>query len=113
MPWQAGLQVVLQKKVGVIHVDRLSAILLFEGDFNFGNKVLFGRRMTDSALRQSLVPFECFGSVPGKRATQVSLARCWLADLSRLWRWPLAIALVDAQSCYDQIAHLAVALACQ
>jgi len=80
--WQAGLQVVLQKKAGVIHVDRLRAILLFEGDFNFGNKVLFGRRMTDSALRQSLVPFECFGSVPGKRATQVSLARCWIADLS-------------------------------
>jgi len=111
--WQAGLQVVLQKKAGVIHVDRLRAILLFEGDFNFGNKVLFGRRMTDSALQQSLVPFECFGSVPGKRATQVSLARCWIADLSRLRRWPLAIASVDAQSCYDRIAHLAAALACQ
>jgi len=48
--WQAGLQVILQKKAGVIHVDHLRTILLFEGDFNFGNKVLFGRHMTDSAL---------------------------------------------------------------
>jgi len=99
--------------VGVIHVDCLCAILLFEGDFNFGNKVLFGHHMTDSALRQSLVPFECFGSVPGKWATHVLLARSWVADLSQLWRWPLAIASVDAQSCYDRITHLTAALACQ
>jgi len=82
--WQAGLQVVLQKKAGVIHVDCLRAILLFEGNFNFGNKVLFSRRMTDSALQHSLIPAECFGSVPGRKATQVSLARSWLADLSWL-----------------------------
>jgi len=69
--WQAGLQVVLQKKAGVIHVDRLCAILLFEGNFNFGNKVLFGRCMMDSALQHSLIPSECFGSV---RARQRSMS---------------------------------------
>jgi len=101
------------KKAGVIHINRLCAILLFEGNFNFGNKVLFGCRMTDSALQHSLIPSECFGSIPGWTAIHVSLACSWLADLSRLRQWPLAIASVDAQSCYDRITHLAAALACQ
>jgi len=62
------------KKAGIIQVDCLCTILLFEGDFNFGNKVLFGCRMTHLVLQHSLVSFECFGSVLGKKATHVLLA---------------------------------------
>jgi len=40
--WQSGLQVVLEKKAGIIHIDKLFALLLMEADFNFGNKILFG-----------------------------------------------------------------------
>jgi len=40
--------------------------------------------MTDSALQHSLIPSECFGSVPGRKATQVLLARSWLADFPDL-----------------------------
>ncbi len=43
--WQSGLQVVLEKKAGVIHIDKLRALLLMEADFNFGNKMLFGYQM--------------------------------------------------------------------
>ncbi len=37
--FQAGLQVILEKKAGNIHVDNLHAILLMEGDFNAAMKI--------------------------------------------------------------------------
>ncbi len=40
--WGVGLQVLLEKIPGVSLVDKLRAILLMEGDFNFYNKWVFG-----------------------------------------------------------------------
>jgi hypothetical protein len=40
--WQRGLTVMLEKKKGVILVDKLCAILLMEADFNYANKTVFG-----------------------------------------------------------------------
>jgi hypothetical protein len=40
--WSNGLQVLLEKVPGVSLVDKLRAILLMEGDFNFYNKWIFG-----------------------------------------------------------------------
>ncbi len=48
--WQLGLQVVLKKKAGMIHIDKLCALLLMEVNFNFGNKILFSHRMMLQAL---------------------------------------------------------------
>ena len=41
--WQRGLASMIEKKLGVITVDKLRAILLMEADFNFGNKLIFGK----------------------------------------------------------------------
>jgi hypothetical protein len=40
--YQAGLQVILEKKAGSIHVNKLRAILLMEADFNSAMKILIG-----------------------------------------------------------------------
>jgi hypothetical protein len=40
--WQQGLMVMLEKKKGVIIMDKLRAILLMKADFNFGNKTIIG-----------------------------------------------------------------------
>jgi hypothetical protein len=40
--WQRGLTVMLEKKQGVILVNKLRAILLMEADFNYANKTIFG-----------------------------------------------------------------------
>ena len=40
--WQQGLMVMLEKKVGVILVSKLWAILLMEANFNFANKEIYG-----------------------------------------------------------------------
>jgi hypothetical protein len=40
--WGVGLQVLLKKIPGLSLVDKLQAILLMEGDFNFYKKWVFG-----------------------------------------------------------------------
>jgi hypothetical protein len=40
--WGNGLQVLIEKVPGVALVDKLQAILLMEGNFDFFNKWLFG-----------------------------------------------------------------------
>ena len=51
----------LEKEAGVIKVDKLRAILLIEADFNFRNKLIFGKRMVDQAIEKDLLPEEIMG----------------------------------------------------
>jgi len=60
--YQTGLQVILEKKAGNIHVDNLWAIFLFEGDFNGAMKILVGSCMISSALDNDLILDKCYGS---------------------------------------------------
>lgn len=111
--WQAGLSVMLEKEKGVIKVDKLRAILLMEADFNFLNKLIFGSRMVRRALQNGEIPKECYGSVPAHEAIEVGINRRLLLDISRQRRAPLAIASVDAHTCYDRISHTVASICCQ
>jgi len=111
--YQSGLQVILEKKAGAIHVDLLRAILLMEADFNTTMKILIGHRMVCNAIKSRAVPQECFGSLPEHTAIQVSLNRCLVGDISRQRRSTLAITSVDCLTCYDSVGHAPVSLACQ
>jgi len=71
--YQAGLQVILEKKVGNIHVDNLCAILLMEGNFNSAMKILISYCMIHSTLELNLIPDKCYGSQLGCTVLQVSL----------------------------------------
>jgi len=64
--YQLGLQVILEKKAGAIHVDLLWAILLMEADFNAAMKLLIGHQMVCNAIKNKAVPQECFGSLPAR-----------------------------------------------
>ncbi len=56
--WKKRIQVILEKKQGLIRVDKLRAILLMEADFNFMNKFFIGYKMM-SRLHES-------GTMPGE-----------------------------------------------
>jgi len=111
--YQAGLQVILEKKAGNIHVDNLRAILLMEGDFNGAMKIFIGARMIQSAQALKLIPSECYGSRPGCTALQVSLNRALTADTARQSRATLAVASVDFRTCYDSVGHPPASIASQ
>ena len=50
----------LEKIVGLALVNKLPAILLVEADFNMHNKIIFGKRMLDSARAGGMIPDEHF-----------------------------------------------------
>jgi len=71
-------------------------------------KILVGHQMVQQALQANLIPPECYGSVPGHHAIQVSFSCCLSADVS-----PLVVACEDFAHCYNQVAHCPASLACQ
>lgn len=111
--WKQGLQIVLEKSPGVRLASKLRAILLMEADFNFGNKIYVGSRMLWQAMHSHQILPELYGGVKGRRADHMALARVLLINSMTQKRLPFAIASVDAQSCYDRIAHIPASLCCQ
>jgi hypothetical protein len=111
--WQVGLSAMLEKEKGVIRVDKLRAILLMEADFNFANKTIHGHRMMAHAEATGQIPEECFGSRNGHDAQELGTTRRHAIDLSRQRHWPMAVASVDAHTCYDRIVHSVASLCCQ
>jgi hypothetical protein len=111
--WQSGLSVMLEKTQGVIQVDKLRAILLMEADFNFYNGLMFAKRMMDRAESNHWIPREIYGGRKNHEAIEVAMNRRLLADIARQRRVPLAIASVDAQTCYDRLAHSIASIATQ
>jgi len=105
--------VMLEKKPGVIQVDKLRAILLLEADFNFANKLTLGVRMMRSAEANGLTHQETLGSRKFHDARELALNRRLLTDISRQQLIPLAVSSVDAEECYDRQAHTPGSLCCQ
>ena len=103
--WCIGLSVMLEKKPGVIEVDKLRAILLMEADFNFANHLYFGRRMKAAAEEHGVIPEDTFGSRENKSSIEVSLCRMLFFDLVRQLKFNAVLGSYDAQSCYDRVVH--------
>ena len=111
--WEKGLSCMLEKKAGVIKVDKLRAILLMEADFNFFNGLMFAGRMMHQAEANERIPLECYGSRKNHEAVEIAVNRRLIADILRQKRIPGAIASVDADTCYDRITHAAGSLCVQ
>jgi hypothetical protein len=95
----------LEKKKGVIKVNKLWAILLMEGDLNCANKTIFGKCMMEFAEEQNEIPEECVGSRRNHQASDVSLNRHLFCDITHQKKCSAAICCVDLEQCYDHIAH--------
>ena len=111
--WQQGLSVMLEKKKGVHIPSKLHAILLMEADFNFPNKLFFGRRMLQWAESRNQIPWEIGGSQNGHQAINCAINR--VLTLDAFWqKWiSSAVISMDADTCYDCMAHSMISLCSQ
>jgi hypothetical protein len=109
MRWSNGLQVLLKKVPGVALVDKLRAILLMEGDFNFYNKWIFGQVAVNKLYDIGYIPEDQY-SKKGCTAEDLKLDNRLTMDLSRQFRQPLVAVSVDADKCYDRINHIIMSL---
>ena len=94
--WTKGLLVMLQKEAGVIRVNKLRAILLMEADFNFGNKLIFSKRMVEKLETQNRLPQKQFGSRKEHCAIKFVFNSRLIADLVRQKRRNTMIISADA-----------------
>ncbi len=110
--WQRGLACMLEKKEGSRLVRKLRSILLLEADLNKADKIIYGNRMMNDIRKYHLMPEEIF-SEKKRTADDGALAKILFFDRGRQLRTPSAIASVDANNCYDRIAHAIASLVFQ
>ena len=102
----------LEKVKGCALVSKLRSILLMEADFNCANKIIYGSRMLTGVRGHNLMPEEIF-SERYKTADDGTLAKTLFFDIARQSRRPAGLSSVDAESCYDRIAHAMASLVFQ
>ena len=101
-----------EKKVGVILISKLRAILLMEEDFNAANNIVYGNQMLANVRKYSMMPEDIF-SYRNRMADYGGLAKILFYDIVRQQRVPAGIASVDAANCYDRVAHSIASLVFQ
>jgi hypothetical protein len=83
-----------------------------EADFNAANKQVYGIEMLQKARQHRLMSEEVF-SERNKMADDGTLTKVLMYDIIRQTRRSAGIASVDADNCYDRIAHAIASLVFQ
>jgi hypothetical protein len=107
--WDYGLQVLLEKVVGVALVNKLQAILLMEADFNYTNKWVFGYKAINKMYALGYIPGDQY-SQKESTAEDAWVDNRLTMDISRQLRHPLATMSANADKCYNQINHIIMLL---
>ena len=105
--WQYAINVMLEKDAGCPRINRLRIIHLFEADFNFILKVLWGHRLVRRAHDLKLINTGQYGSVPGKTAMELVMLNQLSNDICRTNKYNIIRFDNDASACYNRIlVHL-------
>ena len=110
--WTNCIDAVLEKIPGKPIIEKLRIIMLFEADFNFMLKVVWGRRMVHNAERHDALGPDNHGSRSGRQVGDAQLEKVLVYDHSRLSRTNLVTIDNDAKSCYDRILKSLSMAAC-
>jgi hypothetical protein len=86
-------------------VDKLQAILLMEGNFNFFNKWLFGHVTVNKLYKLAYIPEDQY-SKKSSTAEDFKLDNHLTMDLSCQFRQPLIAVSTNADKCYNRINHI-------
>jgi hypothetical protein len=110
--WLVSIDALLLKKSGVTLVEKLRTIVLFQGNFNYLNKIIGRHMMKDSESYEQLV-WDKYGSREGNNASQQALNKVISFELIRQARMDAAMCSNDDKSCYDMIVHSIVSILMQ
>jgi hypothetical protein len=107
--WQHATQLMILKKLGLIDVEKLRTLVLYEADFNHNNKFL-GKSMMEHMQKHNFLAKEQY-SAPGKKCIDHALNRRLLFDITRYSKQRLGLTGCDLSSCYDRVTHTPAMLA--
>lgn len=94
----------LEKLLGCSLITKLRSILLMETNLNATNKLIYGNRLLHMTRQHGLIPEDIY-SEKNRLADDGTLAKIIFYDVVRQTQLPAGIAAVDADNCYDRIAH--------
>lgn len=105
--WQQAINIMLEKDPGRPTINRLRIIHLFEADFNFFLKLMWGSRLVRRANDSDMINTGQYGSVPGRMAIELVMLNQLSNDICRTNKINLVRFDNDASACYDRIlVHL-------
>jgi hypothetical protein len=105
--WKNAINVMLEKDYGRPRINRLRIIHLFEADFNFFLKLLWGHRLVKRAHDFKMINTGQYGSVPGRTAIELVMLNQVSNDICRTNKYNIIRFDNDASACYDRIlVHL-------
>ncbi len=110
--WKHFLDVMIQKKAGLIQLSSLHTIILFPVDCKFAFKYI-GREMMKVAEATTSLAHEQYSSRKNRRAIDLAVNKTVTFDL--LWQLKRSRALCsnDVKSGYSLIGHLQASMAMQ
>jgi hypothetical protein len=94
----------LEKIFGCALITKLCSILLIDADFNAMNKTVYGIWMLDNVQKYRLMPEEVC-SEQNCLADDGTLSKVLFFDIAHQLRCPAGLAFIDADNCYNHIAH--------
>ena len=110
--WQSCVDAILEKIPGKPMLEKLRIIMLYEADFNYVLKLVWGKKLVQNAEKHQSLG-ECnHGSRAGRQTHNALLQKLLLYEQARLSRSSLITVDNDAKSCYDRIIKTLGLLAC-
>jgi hypothetical protein len=100
--WSIVVNVMIYKKPGVLELDKLRVIHLFEADFNLIVGLLFGRRAMHHSVDNHLLHTGQYGR-PGGECQDAAFAKILHNHMAHYSKTPLGQFESDAASCFDRI----------
>ena len=110
--WQRCVDAILEKIPGRPMLEKLRIIMLYEADFNFILKFVWGKKLVQNAEKHQSLGDCNHGSRAGRQTYDALLQKMLLYEQARLSRTSLITVDNDAKSCYDRIPRTLAGVAC-
>jgi hypothetical protein len=110
--WCSCIDAILEKIPGRPIIEKLRIIMLYEADFNFVLKLIWGKRLVRHAESNLALSSDNHGSRPGRKCTDALLEKLLIYENARLTRPSLIAVDNDAKSCYYRIIKSLAMTAC-
>ena len=110
--WQYCVDAIIEKIPNKPRIEKLRIIMLYEADFNFLLKLVWGKRLVRSAEALNSIGESSHGSRPGRQAQDALLQKLLVYENARLSRTSLLTADNDAKGCFDRMIRTLAMLGC-
>jgi hypothetical protein len=110
--WSVGLTVLLEKIRGNYFLNKMRAICLLEGGFNYFNETIFACRMMAAAQEKGQIPVKCYAK-KGSNCVNAVIKKIIYCDELQTHHHPTCIGENDFGNCYNCIAHPPSSIALQ